>query len=855
MPKFNNWMVEDLDIKFDIKKVKAFWKKYYITIVILLLIPIFLAGFFRAYTYDLPITNSWAEQTVSTNIQNQITNNILQQYPDIDQESLSNLVTQQTNLYLQENEESLKIQSDQLSNQIKANYQDESGQTYLLAIDPYHYYRQAQNIVEHGHVGDEIVDGQLRDNHMIAPLGTKASSSLHPWLGAIFFKISSIFGNDSLMASFFAIPMIFAMLSMIPIFFITRKVAGNLGGVVAATLLAISPVFLGRTPAGFSDTDVYNIFFPLIIGWLFLESFIMRQRDKKNKIILGCLAGLFTGIFAFAWAGWWYIFDFVIASLGIYLIFLIIKYKKRFYKNLKTKNVLTTGISYLVSTAIFVTLFKSFTVLFGAIKGPLSFLFIKDAAKATLWPNVYTTVAELGDTSLSNVINALGGTLLFLLAILGIAIFFIKKNKKQYDLKYGIFLSIWFLGTLYSSLSGLRFSMFLVPVHSIALGIIVGKGYTYIRDNLSKSIQVNKKFVSIIFILLIIVLFISPIKDAHRTGLNEVPSLDDAWYNALTKIKEETPENAIVNSWWDFGHWFKAIADRAVTFDGGTQNRPQAHWIGKVLLTDNEEEAIAILRMLDCGANNAYDFLLEETNNPILTKEVIDKTLLMSEEDAKEELAKHMDNPEKILESIFCTPPENYFITSEDMVSKAGVWAHFGSWDFEKAAAYNIVKSNTREKAISLLQEELDYSQDNAESTYRQLNGLNEREANAWIAPYPSYSNQGNCQTINETIICSNGAKIDLKENKAYINTNNGEIEIKEYRDDKQSYVSSGGSEEVSIAYFPDQSTTLLMHPKLLNSMFTELFYYNGNNLEHFELFDHQTGLNNFDIYTWKVKW
>jgi dolichyl-phosphooligosaccharide-protein glycotransferase len=848
-------MADDLNIKFDIKKIKSFWKKYYLTIIILLLIPIFLAGFFRAYTYDLPITDSWAEQTVLNNIQNQVTNNILQQYPDIDQQTLNNLVTQQTNLYLNENKEQTNSQINQLSQQIKANYQDESGQTYLLAIDPYHYYRQAMNVIDHGHVGDEIIDGKLIDNHMIAPLGTKASDSLHPWLGAIFYQISSIFGNDSLMKSFFAIPMIFAMLSMIPIFFITRRVAGNLGGLVAATLLAISPVFLGRTPAGFSDTDVYNIFFPLIISWLFLESFILRQKEKKKKIILGSLAGLFTGIFAFAWAGWWYIFDFVMGAIIIYLAFLIIKYRKKFYKNLKTKNVITTGLSYLISTAIFVTIFKSFNVLLGSIKGPLSFLFIKDAAKATLWPNVYTTVAELGDTSISKVIETLGGTILFILALIGIALFFIKKDKKQYDIKYGIFLTLWFLGTLYSSISGLRFSMFVVPVHAIAIGIITGKTYDYIKDKLPKSLQINKNFVSIVFILLLIVLFISPIKTAHKTGLNEVPSMDDAWYNALTKIKEDTPENSIVNSWWDFGHWFKAIADRAVTFDGGTQNRPQAHWIGKVLLTDNEEEAVAILRMLDCGANNAYDLLLEDLEDPIQTKKIIDKILLMDENNAREELSKYIENPEKILENMFCTPPEDYFITSEDMVSKAGVWAHFGSWDFEKASAYNIVKSNTREKAISLLQEELDYSQDNAESTYRQLNGLTEREANAWIAPYPSYSNQGNCQTINETILCSNGAKIDLKENKAYINTNNGEVEIKQYRDDRQSYSSTTGSEELAIAYLPEQSTTLLMHPALLNSIFTELFYYGGDNLEHFELFDHQSGLNNFDIYTWKVKW
>jgi dolichyl-phosphooligosaccharide-protein glycotransferase len=848
-------MVEDLDIKFDIKKVKAFWKKYYLTIVILLLIPIFLAGFFRAYTYDLPITDSWAEQTVTNNVQAQVQQNILQQYPDIDQQSLANLVTQQTNLYFSENSAEINAQINQFSKQIKAQYQDDSGQTYLLAIDPYHYYRQAQNIVDHGQVGDEIVNGKPFDNHMLAPNGRRTENALHPFIGATIYKIGSIFGDYSIMKAMFVIPMIFAMLAVIPIFFLTRRVAGNLGGFVAATLLAISPIFLGRTPAGFSDTDVYNIFFPLLIGWLFLESFVRRQKDRTRKIILGCLAGLTTGIFAFSWDAWWYIFDFIIAAIIFYIVYLVIKYKKKFYKNLKTKNALTTGLSYLVSTIVFVSISSGLNSFIGAIKGPLDFLFIKEAAKATLWPNVYTTVAELGDTSLTQVIQTLGGTLPFLMAVIGISLFFVKKNKKQYDIKYGIFLTIWFLGTLYSSVSGLRFSMFVVPVYAIALGVFAGKIYEFIKEKLPKSLQINKNFISIVFILLVIVLFITPIKTAHNTANGEVPSMNDAWHTALTKIKEETPEDAIITSWWDFGHWFKAIADRAVTFDGASQNRPQAHWVGKVLLTDNEKEAVAILRMLDCGGNNAYNLLLEETSNPVETKIIIDEALLMDKESARELISNYIENPDDIINNMFCNPPASYFITSEDMVSKAGVWAHFGSWNFERALAYNIVRSNAKEIAITLLQEELDYSQENAESTYRQLNGLTEREANAWIAPYPSYSNQGTCQTINETILCSNGAKIDLKENKAYINTNNGEIEIKEYRDDKQSYSSSEGSEEIAIAYFPDQSTTLLMHPELLNSMFTELFYYGGQNLENFELFDHQVGLNSFDIYTWQLKW
>ena len=845
-------MAEDLEFNFNSKKIKKIWKKYYLTLIILLLIPMFLAGFFRAYTYDLPITDDWAEQTVMSNLQSGISNSILQQYPEIDQQTFDNLVSQQTNLYLKENSGQINQQINSLSQQIKNNYQDESGQTYLLAIDPYHYYRQAENILENGHVGDEIVDDKPFDNHMIAPKGRFASNSLHPWIGASIHKVSSIFGNDSLMKSFFAIPMIFAILSVIPAFFIARRVSNNLGGLVAATLLAISPVFLGRTPAGFSDTDVYNIFFPLMISWLFLESFVLRHKEIHKKYIYAGLAGLLTGIFAFAWEGWWYIFDFIIASMIAYLIYLIFVHKKYFHKTLKMKNVLATFVAYTLSTIISVIIFKGFGAMLDILKGPISILFLKSAAKETLWPNVYTTVAELGDTSLTKVISTLGGPLLAILVIISISIFFIKKDKKQFDIKYGMFLGIWFLGTLFGSLSGLRFSMFLVPVYVIAIGILAGKTYNFVTNKLSKSLELNKKFVSIILIILLVVMFISPIKDTHRTALNEVPQMSDAWYDTLTKIEQETPENAIVNSWWDFGHWFKAIADRPVTFDGASQNSPPAHWIGKVLLTDHEEEAIAILRMLDCGANDAYDLLLEETENPLLTKQIIDE-ILLEEDQAENILKKYTDNPELITEKMFCNPPENYFITSEDMVSKAGVWAHFGSWDFEKALAYNIVKSNTKDNALQKLQEELNYSEEESQSIYRQLNGLSEREANAWIAPYPSYSQTGRCQTQNSTIICENG--IIIENNQAYVNTKEGQVKLQSFRIDNQIYSSTEGSNEISVAYDSTKSMARLMHPALLGSMFTELFFFNGENLDHFELFNHEKGVNNFNIYTWRVKW
>ncbi len=844
-------MAEELEIKYDSKKIKEFWKKYRVTLIILLLIPVFLAGYFRAYPYSLPITDDWAEQTIDNNLQNQIASNILQEYPDIDQQSLTNLINQQLTLFKTENKDQLEAQKEQLSQQIKENFKDSSGQTYLLAIDPYFYYRQAQNILDHGGVGDEVIDGKQFDNHMLAPNGRFVSNSLHPTLIVIIHEISQIFGNDSLLKSTFFIPMLISMLAMIPCFFIGRRVGGNVAGIVAAVLLALNPVFLGRTPAGFSDTDAYTIFFPLLITWLFFESLIAKKR--RNKTILAGLAGLSTGLFAFAWYGWWYIFDIILASIGAYIIYSIIKERNNFLK--KIKSFLLASITYIVSSVIFVLLFTGFESLKLFITGPVESVFLKQAAHTSLWPNVYTTVAELNEVPLSGVIDAIGGKILFALAIIGILAILLKKKEKKIKLNYFLLFAIWFIVALYASTKGMRFILLILPPVVIGIGAAIGYLFIKLRKWIQKDLQINRKLITVVFIIALIAISIPFLSTAHRTAKNEVPSFDDAWYNSLTKIKEESAENAIINSWWDFGHWFKAIADRAVTFDGASQNQPQAHWIGKVLLTDNENQAIAILRMLDCGGNDAYNILLEHTNAPLTTKRAIDSALLTNKENARTIIKEYTDDPDEVLDKMFCNPPEDYFITSEDMISKAGVWAHFGSWDFEKAFAYKTVASQSKTKAIETLKENLGYTQEEAESTYRQLNGLSEVEANQWIAPYPSVSNTGNCQTENNTVSCSNGVVINLENNEVYVNTNNGLVKIKTYRDNKNTYTSEEGTEEVALAYIPSTNRAVLMQPELLNSMFVELYYYQAENLDHFELFEHNQGLNGFDIYVWKIKW
>jgi dolichyl-diphosphooligosaccharide--protein glycosyltransferase len=852
-------MEEDFNLKFDTKKLKNKINnasKFIVKnkTIFLILIPIFLSIFLRIQTYDLPITDEWAENSVENNIKNNLRNQIISQYPEISQEDLDKVILQQYSELLKTNSQEITQQIESLSLQIKENYQDESGQTYLLAIDPYHYYRQAQNYLDNGHVGDELRDGKPLDNHMLAPNGKSTSNNFHSLIGAIGHKISSLFGNDSLLKTMFAIPMIFATLAVIPLFFMTRKFAGNLGGVIASSILAIHPVFLGRTPAGFSDTDAYTILFPLIILWLFSESF--TTMNKKNKLIFGGLAGFFTGMFAFAWGGWWYVFNIILATSGIYFSYLLIKYKKKIFKKLKTKNLMKTISSYILSSLIFVTLFTNFKTFLSIIKAPVSFLFLKEAAKSTLWPNVYTTVAELNEINFSQTIEQLGGNILFLVSIIGISLLLLKKNKIQSEIKYGILLLVWLLTTLYTTSQGIRFVMLVIPIFAIGIGIFAGRMFEFISNWSNKELGINKKLISILLITLIL-FSLNPLWiSAKNTAKHEVPAMNDAWFNGLTKIKEETSENAIITSWWDFGHWFKVIADRRVTFDGASQNRPQAHWVGKALLTNNEKESIAILKMLDCGGNNAYNILLEKTNDPLLTKKLIDQIILEEKNIAKTILEEHIENAEEILENTHCNPPEAYLITSEDMVSKSGVWTHFGSWNFERSFIYNTIKENNKQDSINIMKERLDYSSEKAEETYEKVKNLSEQDVNLWIAPYSSYSTlPSNCQTQEEIIVCENGVIINTLEEMAILQSNGGQVLIKSYRDNNQIYSSEEGTDEVSIAYLSDKSQSLIMNDELLNSMFTELFYYGGQNLEHFELFDVQSGINGFKIYIWKIKW
>jgi dolichyl-diphosphooligosaccharide--protein glycosyltransferase len=429
-------------------------------------------------------------------------------------------------------------------------------------------------------------------------------------------------------------------------------------------------------------------------------------------------------------------------------------------------------------------------------------------------------------------------------------------------------LLIWFFGTAYATYKGVRFALLFVPAFAIAAGLGIGILFEALLKLLS-SAKTSKVFSLLIVISLMSAILFPQVSAGYSAGRAYVPSMNDAWYDTLYKIRQNSAPNAIINSWWDFGHWFKYVADRAVTADGASQNSPQAYWLGRILVTDNEDEAVAVLKMLDCGSNTAFEIIDKRYNDTPTSISILRHALMLNRSEAREYLSKYLNGSdlEAVMQAIDCSPPEDYFITSGDMVGKSGVWAHFGLWDFEKAKLLLNVKNSNLSYVREYLKSK-NYSESQIQQLIYNITSLpDSRYEESWISPWPSYLSQGYCSPQEDnTTLCSanfNGQQIQILLNwsgraDARIIAGKGSIvpysliylennSLVEVKYEKASF-------PFSIVYAPDNSV-VICSPELGKSIFTRLFFLNGGGLSHFKLFDQQRELTGSEIYVWKVDW
>lgn len=655
---------------------------------------------------------------------------------------------------------SLRAEAVNLSaipDEYKALYQDADGLPYFSEMDSYYNYRMTADYLDHGYLGDTKINGTSWDLHSYYPPGREATySPLIVYTTAFIYKFINIFSNTPLTTVAFWVGAFIASLAVIPAYLFIRRITNDYGGITAAILVGMAPFYFSHTFAGFFDTDMFNMLLPIFTVWFFVES--LKADNIKNRSIFAVLSAISLFLFSLAWEGWIYIFYLLIIGTVIYL--LVSNYLLG-YKTIKkpgeygSKKEWFTDqpgifalVVFTILSSILVLITSGLSGFLSSLLGPIGFTQLQSSVQvATAYPNVYISVSELQVPEIWDAINNVGGLVVFVFSLLGVLLLFLRlkigkkevktaakeiesekkprkkrkkrrrKNEKQkaqgtkktgkkfviLDLKesekknylfYGIMLSIWLLTTAYALTKGVRFSeAFALPV-ALSAGIFVGLMLEYVKGYVK-----NTSLQAVVMVILILAAVFVPVSSGYAISSSVVPGTNDPMVSSLNWIKDNTAPDTVITSWWDYGHLFAAIADRPVTFDGGTQNNPRAYWVGKALTTTNETLSAGILRMLSSSGDSGPNTVEVYTKNTGKSTEILNNILGVNKQAATTILTTNYGLTAEQAQNITqYTHPDNpapdVLITSSDMVGKAGWWSYFGNWNFEtnNSTGYTILE-------------------------------------------------------------------------------------------------------------------------------------------------------------------
>ena len=767
--------------------------------------------------------------------------------------------------------------------QAKSFYQDQNGLAFFSEMDSYYNLRLTEDYLNHGYLGDTKINGTDWDLHSSYPPGQSAEyPPLIVYLTAFTYKFVNLFKHVPLNAVAIWIAPFIASLAVIPAYLLIRRITNDYGGITAGLLVGLAPAYFAHTFAGFFDTDQFNMLLPLLVVMFFIYSILAK--NMKSRTIYASLSAISMLVFTLAWEGWWYIFYLIIATVVIYLLvskflFNFKPIKSDYFKGklawFNDKPEIYTFVVFLVLSLILMSISLGLSGLFSGLESPIGVTKLQSAVQSTSYPNVYISVSELQIPSITEVINGVGGFLPLLFGIFGVIALIWKlkpkevkkevpdkkprkprrrgRNRRKEDEKeiekdtkiikpdpipqkrnyifYIVLFSLWLLITAYAMTKGVRFiENFSLPI-ALSAGIFVGILFGYVKGHVK-----NISYQKIIMAVIVIAVVFSPITSAYGISSTVVPGTDNSMVSSLEWINNNTSNNTVITSWWDFGHLFTAVADRPVTFDGSSQNSPRAYWVGKALLTSNETLSVGILRMLASSGDMAPLTLDNYTNNTGKSAEILNNILGVNKTQAISIMTTQYNlTPDQAQTIVQYTHPNNpthdVLITSSDMVGKAGWWSYFGSWNFTSnngtnyqylAAQMNSTTVNNKTLLIG------------GNAVVAQANGTN--NISAGIVDTNAITSNDTTATLNEIsneLKSGNGSLVIPPHTLTLINNNTV----------TQTLVSNSSQYSILLITENDTYIAVAMNKELENSMFTKLFFEGGAGLTHFKSLYGQPGV------------
>ncbi len=534
---------------------------------------------------------------------------------------------------------------------------------YLSEFDPYVQYRLTKFVVDHSQptlINGFIAWSQWQDYMSWYPYGLKMY--LHfpgvAFTNASTYELARALGLDVTVFDVTVVfPVIAGALTCIALYYFGRDLWGKGVGLMAALFLALNSAHISRTSLGFLRHETIGVLLLLIVFTFYLRA-ISPARPLRSHLAYSVLAGLSLGYLTASWAAALY----AIAILAVFSLVLVLL--RRHSLNLLTAYMITYGIglsmavqvprlglkflldfsTVIVLAVLFILMANQLAVSVKSTRNRLGIvagvvlgialigyvlyargLVTLPAGKfysiinpsARLYMPIVESVAEHRPATWASFFHEFGVLTFFALFGLYQAI----QRFKNED----IFLVIFASTSLYFSASFVRLTLILAPAFSIlaaiavlrlarpaidilrATGMVAGKRMRR-ETTVGKELGVG---ILLILILLMTPTFYRAVNGAYApativtSSIPTVPSgTDDTtyqdWLQAIMWMRDNTPKDAVVFAWWDYGYWITALGDRRTLADNGTQNTTQIAVIASTFLM-NESMAIPILKRYDVG--------------------------------------------------------------------------------------------------------------------------------------------------------------------------------------------------------------------------------------------------------------
>ena len=480
----------------------------------------------------------------------------------------------------------------------------------LFEFDSFFNFRATEYILENGY--DAYF--QWFDEKSWHPFGRDISENSQVSLhisASIFYQL---FGSNSSLYDFVIIfPLVIGSLTAVSVFAFVRVLGGTTAGLLAALMFSVSVPIFTRGLIGWFKSEPLGLFFAFLAMYLFVSG-IMFNKGKFSFIKL-VFAGIFLALGLSSWGG---ILFFLIPIVLFYLILPFLKREKNF--------TIWAAPVFSVSLILSLLLFErtsTFTIGYAGLLVGLSTVFVvvcelikkfSDESKHIRNCSIFLTsiiIAMIGvfasgivsfpgfrylnamnpfltsldpltDSVSEHMTTSLSTSYIFvsvfiIFGIIGIWFLF---SRKTIDLKIDkrIFALIIGITAIYISSSFVRLEIFasvgLIILGSIGLAILFKK---ILESNIFSPTK-------ILFCGVILGLFLTPVilpEDLSWSSWADFPptilhggsffqiSTND-WPDAMNWLKNNTSEDAIIASWWDYGYWITTLSDRTTIVDNAT---------------------------------------------------------------------------------------------------------------------------------------------------------------------------------------------------------------------------------------------------------------------------------------------